>query len=110
MSIQVGAHVFVLYFVLFILGCSIMENRSVVATGLRSDMTYEDLTSLFKAAGDVQKIVRVIGPDLKYTDRAYVVYDAEEAVTQASMQLSKGGIKVQALGSDKTRVPSIGGR
>ena len=84
-----------------------MEARTVFASGIRSEMTYEDLNSLFKAAGQVQKMVRVIGPDLKYTDKVYVVYSTAEAGTQAALQLSKGGIKVQALGEDKGEFDSL---
>ena len=49
----------------------------------------------------------MLGPDLKYTSKAYVVYYTTEAGTAAALNLSKAGITVQALGEDKTEFNTL---
>ena len=74
-----------------------MEKRSVVATGLLETSSYEDTNSFFKAIGAVDKVVRVIGPGMKFTGKAYVVYTSEDSATTAKGRLTFGGVKVEAV-------------
>ena len=74
-----------------------MEKRSVVETGLLATSSYEDTNSFFKAIGAVDKVVRVIGPGMKFTGKAYVVYTSEDSATTAKGRLTFGGVKVEAV-------------
>ena len=85
-----------------------MEQRSVVATGLGEDSSYEDVESFFKGIGAVDKIVRVIGPGMKFTGKAYVVFATQDSATSAALKLSSGGVKVQAV-SDSSEFKALVG-
>ena len=78
-----------------------MEERSVVATGLDASAGYADILSYFKGAGAVEQLVRVLGPGMKFTGKAYIVYEKIDQATHAAISLSDGYIKVQALSEDK---------
>lgn len=86
---------------------SIMEERSVVASGLDESATYVDIESFFKSIGAVEQVVRVIGPGMKFGGKAYAVYVKKEDATSAALRLSKNDIKVQAIGADTSEFKAL---
>lgn len=85
----------------------IMEARTVVASGVDPSSSYQDLSTLFSKAGEIQKIVRVLDSDLKPTERLYVVYTSADSVVPATSQLSTDTLQVQKLGADKSEFKAL---
>ena len=84
-----------------------MEDRTVVATGVDPAQSYGALTAQFSRVGTVEKIVRVLDDRMNSTDKIYVVYASADSVSNATMQLSKEGVTVQKLGSDKSEFKAL---
>ena len=76
-----------------------MENRAVVVTGLSEQMTNDELATLFKQAGQIEKSAIVLGPGHKATGKAYVVYTAADSAQAAIQTLTDETVKVKAISS-----------
>ena len=97
LRLQVRMTFDIFVFVFLCISFSNMEKQSVVATGLLDTSSYEDTVSFFKAVGAVDKVVRVIGPGMKFTGKAYVVYKTPDSATTAIQRLTFGDVKVEAV-------------
>ena len=67
-----------------------------MATGLQLDRTSSDLRKMFSSVGEVEKTVRIVDSAKKFTGKAYIVYASADSVGTACLNLSKGGVVVQA--------------
>ena len=70
----------------------------MVATGVSSESSYSNLNGYCSPSSAIENIVHVLGPDMECTGKVYVVNSDQDGATAVSLQLSKGNVKVQALG------------
>ena len=83
-----------------------MESRSVVVKGLQ-DRSYEELSKHFSSAGTVEKIVKVLGSEMKFTGKAYVVYSKDEEALTAAMKFNRDTVTCQAVGKQDEEFKSL---
>ncbi len=76
----------------------VYHNGRQVCCSHRRGQVYADILSFFRGEGPVEQL----GPGLKFTGKAYVVFKDVDAARTSALGLSADEVVVVALGPDKT--------